>query len=112
MLRVVCSIDWPTRWVTESSRSFDGARHVGLAPGQRLSHCIDAAGGFALGAEHFAQPLFQFVGAFGAAAPGSRDDDGDNKQQQQCKRREPGQCRVDPDRPIADHEKDIVHAAL
>ena len=97
----------------------DGARHVGLAPGQRLSHRIDAASGFALGAEHFTQPLFQFVGAnglhhrqFRAAAPGSRDHDGNDQKQQQREHREPGQCRVDPERPIADHEEDVVHAAL
>ena len=81
----------------------DRARHVGLAPGQRLSHRIDAAGGFALGAEHFAQSLFQFVGANGlhhrefcAAAPGPRDRHGNDQQQQQRERRESDQRRARP----------------
>ena len=71
----------------------DRARHLGLPAGQRLRHGVDAAGGFALRAQHLAQALFQLVGAdrlrhrqLGAAAAGARDHDGDGQQQQQRER--------------------------
>src|ERR1700710_558182 len=63
VLRVVCSIDCPTRWVTESQPLVAGAGHVSLTAGQRLAHFVDPAGGLRLGAQHFADTLFQFVGA-------------------------------------------------
>ena len=76
----------------------DGARHLGLAAGQRLSHRIDPAGGLALRAQHLAQALFQFVGAdrlrhrqFRAAPPGARDHDGNGQQQHQRQRAETDQ---------------------
>src|SRR5450631_2538126 len=54
----------------------------------RVVCSIDAAGGLALRAEHFAQALFEFVGAnglrhrkFRAAPAGPRDDDGNDQQQ-------------------------------
>ncbi len=60
----------------------DRPRHLGLAPRQGLPHRIDAAGGLALRAQHFAQAFFKFVGAnglrdsqFRAAPAGSRDHD-------------------------------------
>ena len=97
----------------------DRARHLGLAAGQRLRHGVDAAGGLALRAQHFAQALFQLVGAdrlrhrqLRAAAAGSGDHDGDDQQQQQRQRAKADQRLADADRQVADHEKNFVHAAL
>ena len=97
----------------------DRARHLGLAAGQRLTHGIDAAGGFALGAQHFAQAFFQFVGAdrlrhrdFRAAAARSGDDDGNRQQQHQRERTNPDQGLTCVNRQVAEGKKNLVHAAL
>ena len=65
VLRVVCSIDWPTRWVDRIEPFADRAGHLGLPARQRLPHRIDAPGGLALRAQHLAEALFQLVGADG-----------------------------------------------
>ena len=95
----------------------DGARHLGLAAGERLPHRIDAAGGLALRAEHFAQAFFQLVGAdglrhreFRAAPPGPRDHDRDDQQQDKRQRAKADQRVAGADRQVADHEKNFVHA--
>ncbi len=105
VLRVVCSIDWPTRWVTESSRSDDRAGHFGLPPGQSLSHRVNAAGGFALGAQHFAQALLKLVGSdclrhrqLRAAAAGARDHDGYGQQEDEGEYAKPDQRLAGVDR--------------
>ncbi len=96
----------------------DGARHLGLAAGQRLPHRIDAAGGFALGPQHLAQALFQLIGAkglrhrqFGVAPGRSRDHDRDDQEQQQSQRAETDQRLAGVDRPVADHEKNLIHGS-
>ena len=97
----------------------DGAGHLGLTARQGLSHRVDAPGRFALRAQHLAQALFELVGAdrlrhrkLGAASPRSGDHDGDDNQQYKYKHAEAGQRVVDADRPVADHEKNLVHATL
>jgi len=64
----------------------DRPRHFGLAARQGLPHRVDAAGGLALRAQHFAQAFFEFVGAnglrhrqFRTASAGARDHDGDDQ---------------------------------
>jgi hypothetical protein len=49
--------------------------------------------------------------AIASSAP-RRDNDGDDQQQDQRERAEPDQCVTSANRPVADHEKDLVHAAL
>ncbi len=97
----------------------DGARHLGLAAGERLTHRIDAAGGLVLGLEHFAQALFQFVGAnglrhreLGATPPRPRDHDGNDQKQQQRDGTEADQRDTGSNRQVADHKKDLVHPVL
>ena len=97
----------------------DRARHLGLAAGQRLAHRVDAAGGLALRAQHFAQAFLEFVGAHGlrhrefrAAPAGPRDHDGDDQQQQQARAHDADQRDAGADRQVADHQKNFVHAAL
>ena len=119
MLRVVCFHRLADAVGHRIQPLVDRARHLGLAAGQRLAHGVDPAGGLGLGAQHLAQALLQFVGAdrlrhrqFRAAPARARDHDGDGQQQQQRERAKADQ-RVDgADRPVADHEKDLVHAAL
>ena len=84
VLRVVASIDWPTRWVTESSRSLTARAISAWRPASACAHRIDPAGGLALRPQHLAEALLQLVGAdrlrhrqFRAAAAGAGDDDGD-----------------------------------
>ena len=97
----------------------DRARHLGLAAHQRLRHGVDPSGGLALRPQHFAQALFQFVGAdrlrhrqFRAPAARAGDDDGDHQQQHQSERAEPGQRLANVNRQVADDEKNFVHAAM
>ena len=117
--RVVASIDWPTRWVTESSRSLTARVISDWRPTSAWRHGVDPAGGFALRPQHFAQALLQFVGAdrlrhrqFRAAAAGAGDDDGDHQQQHQREGAEADQQFADVDRQVADDEKNFVHAAM
>ena len=119
VLRVVCSIDWPTRWVTESSRSLTARAISAWRPASACAHRIDPAGGLALRAQHFAQAFFQFVGAdglrhrqFRAAPAGPRDHDGDHQQQDKRQRAEADQRVAGADRQVADHEKNLVHARV
>ncbi len=105
VLRVVASIDWPTRWVTESSRSLTARVISAWRPTSACAHRVDAAGGLGLRAQHLAEALFQFVGAnrlrhrqFRAAAAGPRDHDGDGQQQHQRERAEADQRRADVNR--------------
>ncbi len=97
----------------------DRARHLGLTAGQGLSHGVDAHRRLALRAQHFAQALLELVGAhrlrhrqLGTAASRSGDHDGDDKQQGKREHAEADQRVVDADRPVADHEKNLVHATL
>ena len=75
--------------------------------------------GFALGAQHLAEPLFQLVGAdglghrqFRAAPAGARDTMAIASSRTRRERAEGDQGVADADRPVADHEKNLVHAAL
>jgi hypothetical protein len=97
----------------------DGAGHFGLPSGESLPHGVDAPGSLALGAQHFAQALLEFVGADrlghrqrGPAAAGSRNDDRDDKEQDERKHAKADQRCAGADRRGADHEKNLVHAAL
>ena len=97
----------------------DGARHLGLAAGKYLRHCIGPAGLLALRAQYFAQAFFQFVGAdrlrhrqFRAAPARPRDHDGNRQQEDEGKRAKANQRVHRANRPVADQEKNLVHAAL
>ena len=94
----------------------DRARHLGLAAGQRLAHRIDAAGGLALGAQHFGKALFELVGALGlrhrqfrAAPARAGDHDRDDQEQDKRQRAESDQRGTGANRQVADHKKNLVH---
>ena len=117
--RVVASIDWPTRWVTEIQPLVDRPRHLGLTAHQRLGHRVDPSGGFALRPQHLAQAFLQLVGAdrlrhrqFRAAAAGAGDHNGDRQQQNQSEHAEADQRLANVNRQVADDEKNFVHAAM
>ena len=117
--RVVASIDWPTRWVTESSRSLTARVISDWRPTSACAMASTRPVEFALRPQHLAQALFQFVSAnrlrhrqFRAPAARAGDDDGDRQQQHQRQRAEPGQRLANVNRQVADDEKNFVHAAM
>ena len=116
---MVASIDWPTRWVTESSRSFTARAISAWRPASAWAHRIDAAGGFALCTQHFRKPFFKLVGAdrlchrqFRAATAGAGDDDGNGEQQDERERTDADQRVAGTNRQVADLKKHLFMARL
>ena len=86
VLRVVCSIDWPTRWVTESSRSLTARAISAWRPASAWPMASTRPVASFCARSISLQALFELVGAdglrhrqFGAAAAGARDHDGDDR---------------------------------
>ena len=119
VLRVVCSIDWPTRWVTESSRSLTAraisawrpasawpiasTRPVASLWARSISLRRSSSSSARIGLRHR---------QFRAAPAGAGDHDGDDQEQHKRQRAEADQRGAGTNRQVADHKKNLVHVAL
>ena len=119
VLRVVCSIDWPTRWVTESSRSLTARAISACRPASACAIASTRPVDSLWARSMSLQPLLQLVGAHGLrhrefrATPARfGDDDHQHQQQDERERADGDQAVGDANRPVADQEKNLVHAAL
>ncbi|MFK4489895.1 hypothetical protein ABIA45_004973 [Bradyrhizobium sp. USDA 336] len=97
----------------------DRPRHLGLASRERLGHGVNPPRGLALGAQHLGEALLELVGPdrvrhgeFRATPPRARDHDRNHNQQDEDERTEADQRIDDAHRPVAQHDNDLVHAAL
>ena len=106
VLRVVCSIDWPTRWVTESSRSLTARAISAWRPASAWpmasTRPVASLWARSISLRRSSSSSARMACAIASSAPRRPEraiDDGDGQQQQQRQRAEADQRRAGADRP-------------
>ena len=119
VLRVVCSIDWPTRWVTESSRSLTARAISAWRPASAWpiasTRPVASLCARSISLRRSSSSSARIACAIASSAP-RRPDRAITmamiSKQQQRQRAEADQRRAGANRQVADHEKNLVHAAV